>query len=124
MFIEKTCTGVSKEWVNSNQSSNFWQVEIRCCETGAGERRATVERIACLTKSFQIISSVGCDLSPASKSRRDAGATFAFLPHQHAAIDVENVAGNVAGFVGRKKSDGARDIFGRSNAAKGDHLQR
>src|SRR6266568_2886052 len=57
MFIEKTCTGVSKEWVNSNQSSNFWQVEIRCYEAGAGARRATVERIAWVTKTFQIISS-------------------------------------------------------------------
>src|ERR1700733_15943714 len=39
IFIEKTCNEVSKEWVNSNQSSNFWQVEIRCLEVCSAQAR-------------------------------------------------------------------------------------
>jgi len=36
IFIVKTCNGVSREWLNSNQRSNFWQVEIDCIEAGSG----------------------------------------------------------------------------------------
>src|SRR5215471_17812521 len=47
-----------------------------------------------------------------------------FLPHQHSAVYIEHVAGDIGGFFGSEEAHGLGHIFGCANAAERDHFQR